>query len=839
MSNDMKLFGGNMKNKQLWIKLILALIIVVMMVSLAACTKKPPVIVDPPPKDDEASLFEELINIIKSINPLVATVNGIEESSAVYLDAGIGADYKFSANEEKGTKQQEGNYSIGLKGNVKATSPEVQLTIQDNKNTSDKDILLLAYKDKFAYIKQPLTAVNTVNKTETTKADLTNMAGNIDTIMSVAMYKLAGISININFDELGEKLESTLKGINLTEDALSDLIQLTKTESGNKLTIPATSAKTIITSIVYPMAVKTDEAKAVVNTVINTLFNTDKGFEYIKKDIVFPNIFIETTIANNALTSIKLGIDYEKVNTSGDYALLYINLNKLATSGDPVTITAPSYQLKTLQVGVGANVYEKGVAADLKVNITGNMVNDTSTLVNAVLNFSNNALNGTVNGFYNGSAAFFDIKGAFDAVGQTAKDAEVYSANYNMYEKMTAGLEDWSFKVKNPPAKVEKPAGLSIFQQIFKALGGDMGALVPVDGVTPDPTAQQMLNALKDKFGDNVRFNIPTTGYADLITVLSDQWNNNKDTIKTIIREDAPWAEVTSGSDWIGNLFLTKNGENNDLLDIVNIFLCNGKNDGTPIDILSSDLTSFVNRYIALLALSDSELADPNVAIYKDAVKKLDDELLFYKNQFKANTITEEVYNQKVKDHNEKLKFANGIGENTTLTANYFADLVLKEFFGYTSENSLGSDYLAEFINSGVTVKVTCKKDGGLNGGIELWGKIDTTAVKYVRIDGFIKIIEKDTTSGVFEPAGPSSLTDGTDGTTEKYRKIAKWPDGTKKLNLSTSTAENLTYIYIDSHGNETPIIDDCIFEKQYVAVELLQENLWNLLEYYKDIVKE
>ncbi|HKL74285.1 MAG TPA: hypothetical protein VJ903_05270, partial [Clostridia bacterium] len=150
-------------NRRIWVKVLLAIMTVVFMASIAACKPKPVVVIPPDGggEDEEVDLIEEVIKIIQSVNPLVSTLNGIEEGSTVGVDAKIGVDYNFGPG---------GKYAIGAKGNIRKSSPEVELTVQDNLNATDPNWILLAYKEGKAYIKQPLTSVNTANKTETTSA---------------------------------------------------------------------------------------------------------------------------------------------------------------------------------------------------------------------------------------------------------------------------------------------------------------------------------------------------------------------------------------------------------------------------------------------------------------------------------------------------------------------------------------------------------------------------------------------------------------------------------------------------------------------------------------------
>lgn len=808
--------------KKLWTKLILGLMLVAMIATLAACGGNDDVVTPTPdPEETEVSVIDQIVNIIKSVGPLVTTLNNITTSNTLGVDVEAGVNYNFGTDKT-------GDYSIALAGNIKSTDPEAKLTVQDNNNTDDPNYVLIAYKDGMAYIKQPLTTLNTsVTTGDTTKADLTAIKANINTILEVVMYELASIDFTFDAEALGDSLSAAIGTIDLSEMV---------TISGNKLTIPAEKAELIIVDILYPMLAKSDDVQSVINTVVNTIFNTTKGFTYIKEDITFPNIYVEASIDNSTLTGINLGIDYTNVNTSGQFAEIYIDLNKFSTEST-ATITAPSYVTKSLQIGVGAEMDQKDVAADLLLNVTGNMATTTSILVNALLSVDADGSSSTVKGYYNGDNAYFDMASILNMAGITSNNTNgVYSANYNMYEAMTTALNSWKTAAMTTETTTTTGESWSIFQTIYDFLGGDVSALTVTSGVRADPTATQMLTALNNNIGNYLRFTIPTTGYNAALTAVIAQWEANDETVLSILTQDAEWANVANDGVWTGNLVLTKTGANNDLLDVVNLFICNYENN-QKVDITVAFLTDFCNKYLALLAISDAaSIGDTDeIAIYKNAVKALDDELLFYKNQYLNNTITEAVYKEKVEAHNTALKFENGIGGNATLTANYFANLVMKEIFGYTGTTS---DYLADFINSGVTGKVTCVKNGGLNGGIEIWGTTNTTATKYVRIDGYIKVVDMDVSNYSIDISteAPNVLTDSYATEDVDYRMIATWTDGTKKLNMATSTATELHYMYVAANDQITATEEDALFNKQYPELEILQADLWELLEYYKNL---
>lgn len=69
------------------------------------------------PPEEEATLAEQLVDIIKAAGPLFETINGIEAGSTVSADVKATVEYKMG--------ESSGNYSVALAGNINSTSPEL------------------------------------------------------------------------------------------------------------------------------------------------------------------------------------------------------------------------------------------------------------------------------------------------------------------------------------------------------------------------------------------------------------------------------------------------------------------------------------------------------------------------------------------------------------------------------------------------------------------------------------------------------------------------------------------------------------------------------------------
>jgi len=813
-------------NIKKWIRVLLAVMLVALMVTMVACgPKKPPETPQTEDPEEEVALTDELVTIIRSLSPLVTTINGVKRDSTLSVDAAIGVDYTFGAG---------GEYAIGLKGNVSKDNPQVELTVQDRKNTSDPNWILLALLNNKLYLKQPLTTVNTESALNTTKVDLDAFSNELELVADVLMFNLAKVNLALDFDEIAEALDELLTQVPLD---LSELITVTKNSSTGKttLTINSEAAKTIV-GLVHSLLISGSDFEGLVDSAINALIEeaNGKGFSYINSDsFVFPTIALEVGTTGDALSGVSVGVDYKGVENAGananKYAKLVIDLKNLSIS-KTTQITAPSYKINSLNLDLGVFAPQKDVSAELDFYVTGDMSKETNILGNGELTITNGSTAKIAKGYYNGKSAFFDIGGAFEAVEKTATES-VYKAAADMYKAVKDGIEKWHADAtadKPEPSEPEEDLGdgKSLMQSIYSWLGGtaNLGK--------EDPTPKQMLEAVDGLIGDYIRFDIKKNSYQDAVSAITDAWNDNKEDVKKIIAEDKAWGELQKGDTWVGSLFLTKAGDKNDLLDAVNLFLCNGKDeDGKPIDIDVDFLTNIANKYLALIARSNSDLLGEDAKLYKGAVEILDNKLLYAKNVYlaainKAGATeaqikeAEDAYKEAKDAHYEALKFADGLnGDHPTLTAEYFAAMVLEQFFGYQGGT------LKDFIEGGITVKVTCKKGEGLNGGIAIFGDTNNEEKEYVRISGSMEIVEQETTKGTdFDVEEALELTDSQETEDEV---IDKWSDGTKKIDLDGSLENGTVIIYETIEGE---------FKKQYPNLEILQGDLWDLLEYYKEI---
>ena len=867
--------------KSLITKMLLMIFVLAMVccVAVACGDKTPPEEPEVPviePEDPQEALKNELVNIIKSINPIISTLNGVTESSTLSAEVGIDVDFDLGTTDD-GAKTK-GTYGVNLAANLDKASPQINLAVNMKDADAKENEFVLAYKDNKGYLKQPITKMNTTaGGADVTGLDLTELNPSILQLMNAAMYGLAGLDINIDFDALGESLNSGM----LASLDLTDLISLTSIEGGKKLTIDGAQAKELISAV---KGLIPGNISGVLNSVINALMSEadGRGINYlVSDDFQFPNLFIEAKVSDNALNSISVGIDYvglgitEKEN---QFAKLNIDLTKFSTT-DSATVECPTADVKSFNANVKLDMVAKNVIAELNAYATADMTTVSPSLVNGTLQLSNNngtPTTGTVNAFFDGTSAWLDLIPAFSAVNGVApantfkasiKDRSTTTGSVNdnisMYSALEKSLINWNLDIRKTP--VAQAAGLSLMQNIYKFLGGDIDAL----GDTPkrgtditiqakvDPTEEQIVTALIEKFG---AYLVPTLGesqssyktYASLIDQVSDHFKSKQTKIKSIFTEDKKWAEVADAAEWVGIAKLYVDGPENDLLDIVNMFICNGDQNGDPYDI--NYLTNVVNRYIAVMCINDSVLnTNADVLAYKAALSNLDNEYRFWQNMYENSHITEAVYKEKGDAHYDGLKF--DVNKINGHSAQYFANLVISDIFGYKPSLDLDNDnFLATFVNSGVDGKVFCKKGAGLNGRIELCYNVNTTSASLIKLSGDVSIVAKNQTTGVYV-AGTNvlDLTDieirAADATpADQFKVTDTFPNGVKKLVGITASSTWATYI--DAYSFDAKNLDGKIYAydqakdadakllwyDNYVNADAIIAQVEDLLENYKAV---
>lgn len=805
-------FGGYMKRSSIFTKIMLAMVLLALVFALVACNgggddedTEPT-----PPPEEEATLAEQLVDIIKAAGPLITTINGIEAGSTVSADVTATVDYKNGASS--------GNYSVALAGNINSTSPE--LTANFKKGSTEW--LGLTYVGNEVYLNQPLTAVNTSSDHDKIFADVAALEPAVNDIMYIVMDALAGLNINIDFDELATSLGGLIGQFDET-GAISDMIQIETTSTGNKITLTSATLSSLLPVIKMALSDLSDIIDAIVP---ETLPDITAEIRHNETD---------------GITGLKLAYKFDDDNQGS------LDLDLSLSTSSKVTVSAPSgYTNKPLVANLSASLPQKGAEVDL-----GLIVNPDFSAKGKNLALATAAINGEhlVNGFFDGQAVYFDTGALYDALNVTKPADTQYKATLQKgeVEALTAttlvdminegaksvkdkyiankGKEDGSSSGSTDTAAPSK----GILVTIYEWLGGTASI---EEGAYVDPTEAEMLKALDNNIGEYVRFNVDEDEYYKVLKNILNLFNNNEEWligvdlikndfagkinsmtdfitfnnwINTVTIEEGKtkfgifdWDTAT----WSGGATLTKAGANNDFLDAVNVFVCLGLDaENKPIDITSDNISEFMNYYIAALGYYVDGFYSPE---QMQAIDAADKKLLIAKNVYLNSNKTE--------DDAQALAAAEA-AHKTELEKYYTAanaNRVIAMLIGYTGTTD---NYLKELIDGGIYVGIGCNKDKGLNGYIDL-ASDNTKATVYATIAGSIgffdieQSIDELVSAITINKEAAQELYAPEVTTDEAYKVIDTWEDGTLKVNADGSyvykkDGDNFVYSYRYANGEK------------------------------------
>ena len=419
-----------------------------------------------------------------------------------------------------------------------------------------------------------------------------------------------------------------------------------------------------------------------------------------------------------------------------------------------------------------------------------------------------------------------------DMINEGAKSVkDKYIANKDKDDNTSSGTD-----TSTAPSK-------GILVTIYEWLGGTASI---EDGAYVDPTEAEMLKALDNNIGEYVRFNVDEDEYYKVLKNILTLFNDNEEWLigVDLIKDDFAgkingltdfitfenWINTVEANangiygifdwdtaTWSGGATLTKEGDDNDFLDAVNVFVCLGLDEeNKPIDITSDNISEFMNYYIAALGYYVDGFYSPE---QMQAIDAADKALLIAKNVYLASDKTEA----------DAQTLANAeAAHKTALEAYYTADnanRVIEMLIGYTGTTD---NYLKDLIDGGVYVGIGCTENEGLNGYIALASDNTAEAVTYAKIDGSIGFFDTEhsidelvsaITSGIDKEAAqelyaPEVTTD------EAYKVIDTWEDGT--LNWEDGTLKvNADGSYIYKKDG-----DNFVYSYRYANGETLLEDL-------------
>lgn len=830
--------------KSVLLKILLTFVMLTLIISLVACKPKVPT---PDPEPEGPTAMEQLVGIIRGADGLIKVLNGAEDN--------LNADVAISVNRKKGDTTNK--YALGVKGNINASSPELAV------NFLDKDVekLALGYKSNKLYLKQPLTSINknpdgtNAEAPEAMSADISALSSSVGNLMAVVMDALKGVNIKLDLDKMATEIERIIGSMDL-----STLIVFKQLENGDRLELTAGTINLARTAFLNKLL--QGVVGTVADTAINMLFDTSDGINYLYNSDIYVEVYKGS---DKVINGIKIGFT-AKDNSTGD---IFIDLKKFNNTTDKATVAFGSeYTAKSLNLGLALGLPQKGVTAGLDATVTPDFSAAGKILGAANLSFvdlmDGQAAPYVVPAYFNGTTGYFDTAAMYNGLNAiagtniiTAPASTLYSAS--IYEKNTDGsvknnkslintINDAVAKSKTEYfANKDKPkeeAGPSkgIINTIYEMLGGKLSLQTDKDGKQEykATTEAEMLQQLDNKFGDYTRFEIykskSTETYEKAINNITDLFDANK---AWIIGTETDHNAGNYGifewdkENWRGGATLYKSGEKNDLLDAVNVFLCNGKTGTTPNNVTTATISEFVNYYVSMLHyfttddvsyIDKVELADKTLLIAKNIFQAADKSTDVKKDAAKAAlTTAKNVY----KTAMEKAIFGEGQTKIFTIANN-----LINQILG---TNIATDNVLDTIINGGVYVGVGSIKGQGINGYLTVANNNTEEATVYITLAGRLALTATAAAANIESTEGAVELASGyvlvlggeEDFDFNKYKKVATWEDGTKKVVTSGENAGSYIYelkngnvVYNNRNANAEDILDQlkAMYEAYLVA---------------------
>ena len=845
-----------MKKSSILTKIVLALVLVALICSLAACGPKTPAKDDGNKKDPpaEASLAEQVVEILQGVNPLLATLNDVKADGTLGAAVSLSVDYTAGANT--------GSHTVAINANANATSPEAQISYKNGSG----EWLNLTYSDKKVYLVQPVTAINeekfygsdgkakyAVDKTVTDVAALNPAVTDMMTVAMDALASIDGLALPEGLeDSINDMLQSSLG------QSIGGLLTIEKTANGNKIVL-GSEIMSVVSSLL-PTLLGGTLTSVVGADLSATILNGIKDFLATN-----PVISLEVTQSNNKINGLNIG--YEQGENKGTLKL------GLDLKNEAITVSAPTgCEDKALNIGVGAELAQKGAKANLEAYGVADFSADLKKLVYADLTVNNQKSYG----YFNGQEVVFNTDGLYDALNggsnasliekpanttykatiQTAKSATDSTLVANSIVKMINNAAK-KFKDNYNSAKASNADDANtvapkknIEQNIYEFLGGTLKT--DKDGNYVKVTEKEMMTQLKIKIGDYVRFAIDDTSDSDnyfktvknIIKLFgdNDEWIIGTNLIKDDLNNLKSFTDLISFDKWInknststgtnvfnwdtatyrGGVTLTKAGEENDFLDAVNVFAAAGKEGEVYKDIDAKFIADFVNYYVAAFGYYLDEFSDSE----RTAIDKIDMEYAYAKFAYATDKdYTEAQFKAAKETHKNALK-----AYYTAAKAN----TVVKKILGGTYVDGEKS-YIEQLIEGGLYLHIGSDKNEGINGFIEIKDSVEGTK-SYAKIDAHIRLVANDINAKVTaagldagtatELYAPAKVT-AADPDAADYRIIKKVA-GVKQVqkNIDPET-EEVTYSYVYEDG----------YKDRFTAAEELINQLYTMALKYLDYV--
>ena len=839
---------------------MISLVLVALVFALVACGKKDDGKKNPTPPTPavDKTLAEQIVEIIQGVNPVLKVFNDTKADGTLGADLSLSVKYDISGNSN--------DLALAVKANASVTDPAAQISFKQK----NQEWVNLTVNEGKVYLVQPLTAVNTSNKTDGIQADIKALAPAVTDIMSMAMDFIEGKTISIPENlatSIGEILETDLgKGI-------AKLITIETTTSGGYKIVLGSDVMSLLTTILPGMLEK-NLSPIIGNSLSAKVGNFVKDF--LNKN---PELSIEVGLKNKAISGLAIG--YKLVTETGtDTASLNLDFS---LSNERVSITNPTVGNKALNIGAVAELAQKNLKAEAEVYGVADFSEDMKNLV-----FATAKINGAESkGYFNGQTVYFDTNAVYAGLGQAAPDNTKYNVTIGNIDKETYAKTNSSVvKMINEAAAkaktdylnkkgasnasyaddADKKPSKNLNQTVYEMLGGKL--VLKKDGKSyEDVSEKDVMTKLNGLIGNYIRFDLDTTSSKDnyfntlknILTLFgkNDQWIIGYDLIKGegatvdlsgLTKMDElmsfdKWINMEAGKvkvpanmngvygifnwdtkNYNGGVTLSKAGAQNDLLDAINVFVTTGKNeDGTYKDVDADFLAEFADYYVAALGYFLGEFD----SVKTQEIDAIDMKYAYAKFQYATKAITKEVFETEKEAHKNALK-----AYYTSAVANK----VFTKILGVTFENNDRS-YVAQLIEGGLYLHLGSEKNKGINGYIEIKDSLEGTK-SYAFVSGHINVVENDVNAKITEWGintadfatdlfTPAKVNE-TDADAAYYAKIAtvegtNVKQVTKKVENDTETYE---YTVLKIEGKTQ-------YKDRYTALEDLFESLGGAIMSY------
>ena len=863
-NHDTHFFGGYMKKSSLLTKIMISLVLVALVFALVACGKKDEGKKPTPPTPAvDKTLAEQVVEIIQGVNPVLKVFNDTK------ADGTLGADLSLSVKYDIGGNSND--LALAVKANASVTDPAAQISFKQK----NQEWVNLTINEGKVYLVQPLTAVNTSNKTDGIQADIKALAPAVTDIMSMAMDFIEGKEISLPEDlatSIGEMLSGTFENV-------AKLIKIETLDNGYKIVLGSEIMEAL--QSLLPLVLKGTIANIVGDSMATKIMDAIVSFLAQK-----PELSIEVGLKNKAISGLAIGYKLGKDTAS-------LNLD-FSLSNERVSITNPTVGNKALNIGAVAELAQKNLKAEAEVYGVADFSEDMKNLV-----FATAKINGAESkGYFNGQTVYFDTNAVYAGLGQAAPDNTKYNVTIGNIDKETYAKTNSSVvKMINEAAAkaktdylnkkgasnasyaddADKKPSKNLNQTVYEMLGGKL--VLKKDGKSyEDVSEKDVMTKLNGLIGNYIRFDLDTTSSKDnyfntlknILTLFgkNDQWIIGYDLIKGegatvdlsgLTKMDElmsfdKWINMEAGKvkvpanmngvygifnwdtkNYNGGVILSKAGAQNDLLDAINVFVTPGKNeDGTYKDVDADFLAEFADYYVAALGYFLGEFDNAKT----QEIDAIDMKYAYAKFQYEMKKIdsnldeagkkaAKDAFDAAKKEHKDALK---------VYYTSAVANKVFTKILGVSFENNERS-YVAQLIEGGLYLHLGSEKNKGINGYIEIKDSLEGTK-SYAFVSGHINVVENDVNAKIAEWGintadfatdlfTPAKVNE-TDEDAAYYAKIATVGDTnvkqvTKNVENDTETYE-YTVLKIDGKTQ---------YKDRYTALENLFESLGGAIMSY------